>query len=75
MPQVLTFEEIKQQYHNEWLLIVYTEIDENLNVIRGEVLAHSPTVEDIYQALPAAKGREAAIEFVGTPEADVAYIL
>ena len=29
-------------YPSEWVLIAYTELDEDLNVIRGEVLAHSP---------------------------------
>jgi hypothetical protein len=76
MPQTLTFTEIQQQYQDEWLLIAYTAIDpKSLQILQGEVLAHSPDIEVIYQALPQAKGRNAAIEFVGTPKADVAYIL
>jgi hypothetical protein len=76
MPQTHTFAEIQQQYQDEWLLIAYTEIDpESLQILQGEVLAHSPNIDIIYQALPQAKGRNAAIEFVGTPKTDVAYIL
>lgn len=74
MAQILTFEEIKQQYHDEWLLIAYTDLDpETLQVLQGEVLAHSPDIEVVYQALPSAKGRNAAIEFVGVPQANIAH--
>ena len=27
---ILDLEQMKQQYHDEWLLIAYTDIDENL---------------------------------------------
>jgi alpha-mannosidase len=39
MPAVLLINKIKQQYQDEWVLIAYTQIDENLNVMEGEVLA------------------------------------
>ena len=37
---ILDLEQMRQHYHDEWLLIAYTDIDENLNVLCGEVLAH-----------------------------------
>jgi alpha-mannosidase len=40
--KILSLEEIIHLYPSEWVLIAYTELDEDLNVIRGEVLAHSP---------------------------------
>jgi hypothetical protein len=75
MSSVLTFAEMKQQYHDEWLLIAYTELDENLKVIKGELLMHSPEVDDIYSALPQYNDRAVAIEYVGEPPEDVAFIL
>ena len=76
MTELLTFEQIQQRYSDEWLLIAYTEVDpDTLQVIQGEVLAHSPDIKEVYKALPIAKGRDAAIEFVGEPQNDVAYIL
>jgi hypothetical protein len=76
MAELLTFEQIKQRYADEWLLIAYTEIDpETLQVVQGEVLAHSPNIKEVYGALAIAKGRDAAIEFVGEPQENVAYIL
>jgi hypothetical protein len=75
MPQLLTFEQMQQQYSNEWLLIAYTEIDENLQVIRGEVLTHSPHADDIYHALPQYNDRPVAIEYIGEAPKDIAFIL
>jgi hypothetical protein len=75
MPQLLTFEEIKQQYHNEWLLIAYTALDNHLNVIQGEVLLHSPNADDIYDALPQYNDRAVAIEYIGEAPKDIAFIL
>ncbi|MER3435835.1 MAG: hypothetical protein C4288_21250 [Leptolyngbya sp. ERB_1_1] len=76
MAQLLTYEEMKQQYPDEWLLIAYTKIEpDTLQVLEGEVVAHSAEVEEIYRSLPLVKGQDAAIEFVGQPQADVAYIL
>jgi hypothetical protein len=50
MPQTLTFTEIQQQYQHEWLLIAYPAIDpKSLQILQGEVLAHSPDIEVIYQ--------------------------
>jgi hypothetical protein len=75
MAKLMTLAEIKQQHQDEWLLIAYTELDENLNVLRGELLMHSPEVDDIYDALPAYNDRAVAIEYVGEPPADIAFVL
>ena len=75
MAKLMTLEEIKQQFQDEWLLIAYTELDQNLNVLQGELLLHSAEVEDIYNALPNYNDRAVAIEYVGEPPADVAFIL
>ncbi len=75
MAALLASEDIKQQYHDEWLLIAYTEIDDNLNVIQGEVLAHSPDVETLYALLPQFKDQAVALEYVGEIPKDLAFIL
>ncbi len=41
MSTIMTFEEIKQNHEGKWVLIAYTKTDENLQVIKGEVIAHS----------------------------------
>jgi hypothetical protein len=44
-------------------------------VVRGEVLAHSPDQGVVYDALPLAKGRAVAFEYVGQVPADFAVML
>jgi hypothetical protein len=75
MTEILTLAEMAERYDSEWLLIAYTELDENMVVVRGEVLAHSPNQGEIYEALPLAKGRAVAFEYVGKVPADFAVML
>lgn len=72
---VLTLEEMRQRYDGEWLLIAYTQLDENLQVIAGEVLAHSSDRDTLYASLSLGRGKDVAIEcFAEVPE-DMAFIL
>ena len=75
MAETLTLEEMAQRYDGEWLMIAYTELDDNMIVVRGEVLAHSKSQGDVYDALPIAKGRAVAFEYVGNvPEGFVVMV-
>lgn len=73
--QILTLEEIVSLYPQEWVLIAYTELDEDLNVIRGEVLAHSPDRELLYNNALSRKGKSVAIEYTGSIPDDLAVML
>ena len=64
--QILTLEEIISLYPDEWVLIVSPELDEDLNVICGEVLIHSPERDEVYSQLSLRKGRPVAIEYTGS---------
>jgi len=61
----MKMEEIRKQYQDEWVLIEYSKLDDDLNVIEGEVIAHSPNKEEIYQAQMKLQGRSLAIEYLG----------
>ncbi len=75
MSAIMTFEQIQQNYDGEWVLIAYSETDKNLQVVKGEVLAHSVNKEEIYQALESAQDRPLAIEYMGQVPEDIAFIL
>jgi hypothetical protein len=75
MAETLSLEEMAKRYDGEWLLIAYTELDEDLNVVRGQVLAHSSSQEEIYGALPLAKGKAVAFEYVGKVPDDLAFMV
>ncbi len=73
--QVLSFGEIERRYDGEWVLIAYTDLDENLKPIAGEVIAHSIDRDVVYDAIADRGDRGVAIEcFVKVPE-DMAFIL
>ena len=61
----MTLEEIKGQYPDEWVLIEFEELDEELKVRRGEVIAHSPNKKTIYTKLVELENEKIAIEFTG----------
>lgn len=61
----MTWEEILKEYAGEWVLIEYRELDAQLNVVEGEVIAHSPSKEEIYKRLLETKGMNIAIEYTG----------
>ena len=72
---ILSMDEIAKRYPNQWVLIAYTELDEDLNVVRGEVLAHNPDYDQLYgQSLPR-EGKAVAIEYTGTIPDDLAVLL
>jgi len=75
MSQSLTMQEMQDQYAGEWLLIAYTEIDEDLGIKRGEVLEHSANRDEVYRALLSVQGRKVAIEYAGTLPEDLAVVL
>ena len=75
MPEILSFEEMQHRYAGEWLLIAYTELDNEMNVIRGKVLAHSLNRDDIYGAISSRDGQSVAIEYIGAIPEDLAVIL
>ncbi|WP_036487493.1 hypothetical protein [Myxosarcina sp. GI1] len=75
MSEILTIEEIEQKYRGEWVLVAYSETDEDLETIAGKVIAHSAKKEEIYQALESAEEQSLAIEYMGQVPEDLAYIL
>ncbi|MEM9541861.1 MAG: hypothetical protein AAGA60_20490 [Cyanobacteria bacterium P01_E01_bin.42] len=71
----MSFQEMEQKYKGQWLLIAYTDLDEEMQVKQGKILAHSQDKEQIYQALESVKYIPVAIEFVGEFVEEMDYIL
>ena len=57
--------EILKEHIDEWVLIEYTKLDDDLNVEEGNILAHPPRKEDLYALLPKFKGKNFTIEYAG----------
>ena len=72
--EVLSISKIREEYKDEWVLIEYEDLDDNLNVRRGKVIAHSPSKEEIYARLSETKGKNVAIEYTGKLPEDLAVM-
>jgi len=75
MSEVLTMPEIIRRYPDQWVLIEFTKLDDELNVVRGKVVATAPSRNEIYRKLLKADVKRFAIEYTGEPPEDAAYIL
>ena len=74
--KIMTIDEICLYYPNEWVIIADTESDANFNVIRGQVLAHSPERDMIDRALmDYSQMPSLAIEYTGAISDDYAVML
>ena len=60
----MKLEEIKKKFKGEWVIIEYTQLDENLVPLEGEILAHSPLRDVIYKEQLRYKGKQLAIEYL-----------
>lgn len=74
---ILTMEEIREQYAGEWVLIECIELDEDLQVVRGRVLAHSFNDEEILQKFLELRDQQIpiALEYLGQIPEDVIVIV
>jgi len=71
----MNLEAIKEKHLGEWVLIAYTELDDDMRIIKGEVLAHSPDRDEIYRKLLSIRGRRVAVEYMGEIPEDLAVVL
>ncbi|MCG3159147.1 MAG: hypothetical protein JMDDDDMK_00129 [Acidobacteria bacterium] len=71
----LTMDEIKQQYPDQWVLIEFTRLDEDLNIVSGKVVETASSKDEIYRKLLGADVKKFAIEYTGEFPEHEAYIL
>jgi hypothetical protein len=75
MSDVLTYDQIKERYDGEWVLVGDPELTEMNEVVRGTVLAHSPDRDEVYHKLVQLRPRHSAMEcFKHIPD-DVVIVL
>ena len=63
--RTMTLEEIKQRHPNQWVLIEFSKLDDELKVIDGKVIAHSRSRKRIEKKLATLRNEKIAIEFTG----------
>lgn len=71
----MEWKDIIKKFKNEWVLIEAKTIDENFNIKKGEVLAHSKDKSEIYGQLLKLKKKNIYIEYTGKIPEDLAVVL
>ena len=75
MTEILTRAEMEERFQGEWLLIDDPEVDENLEVLRGRVVRHSPDRDEVYQVGAELRLGHTASLYIGDVEDDVLFVL
>jgi len=71
----MKWKDIKKNFENQWVLIGVKSVDENFNVLEGDVLAHSKEKDEIYQELLKIRPKEFSIEYTGEVPEDLAVVM
>ncbi|MGK7932118.1 MAG: hypothetical protein AB4041_11885 [Microcystaceae cyanobacterium] len=61
----LSLTEIYQCYPNQWVLIINPQLDDELNIIDGEVIYAISDKEDLYNHLYLSGEQNSALEYTG----------
>jgi len=69
------WEEIKNTFRDEWVLVKVDEVDASFNLLEGEVLAHSKDKDEVYKKLLQIRPTEFAIEYTGEIPEDLAVVM
>ncbi|MBI3736408.1 hypothetical protein HY256_07830 [Candidatus Sumerlaeota bacterium] len=75
MNEILTMDEIKKRFHNEWVLIEDPEVNIDLEVFGGKVLSHHADVKFVDEDALKFKPIHAAILYIGELPENVIFAL
>jgi hypothetical protein len=72
---VLTIDEMKLQYPNQWVVVAEPVVDEALEVLAGTVVSHGPDKDAVYGAVIGKGYRDLAFRYLGEPPRDLVLVL
>lgn len=70
-----SIEEMRAAFDSEWLLIANPEVDEDMNVIRGEVVFRSKDRDEVYDQAIRLQLKRSATLYTGTIPHGTAVVL
>jgi len=71
----MRWEEIKDTFKDQWVLVRVDKVDESLNVVEGEVLAHFKDKDEVYKKLLQIRPNEFLIEYTGVIPEHLAVVM
>ncbi len=70
----MKWEEIKNAFKDQWVLTKVDKVDASLNIVEGEVLAHSKDKDEVYKKLLQIRPKEFPVEYTGVIPEDLAVV-
>ncbi|OQY59754.1 MAG: hypothetical protein B6245_05065 [Desulfobacteraceae bacterium 4572_88] len=71
----MKWEDIQKDYKDNWVLLEEVQVDEDLDVLGGNVIYFHPNKENVYKKLLELRPDRSAIEFAGDIPEDIALML
>lgn len=75
MDETLTLAEIESRFEGEWILVKDPEVDDYLQVVRGEVVCHSKDRDEVYQKAVELRLKSSAFLYTGKVPDDMEFAL
>ncbi|MHC5053923.1 MAG: hypothetical protein ACYTKD_04320 [Planctomycetota bacterium] len=77
MPDVVDIAEESKKYPNEWVLFVITKIDGNHRAVKGRLLCHSGSRDEIHEVAMRHRGEGLGLktDFIGDPVPADTYVV
>ena len=72
--RVQSIRSLKRRYPKEWLLLTNVVADELTRPIKGKLVAHSKSRDDIYERLAHVRAKSFCIEYTGEIPKDLVVI-
>ena len=73
--EIMTYAEMEAAFDGEWVLIGEPELTPMNEVVRGIVLFHSKSRDEVYFDAEERNLKRAAILYTGSPPADMDFLL
>lgn len=73
--EMMTVQEIEERFDSEWVLVENPQTDEHLRVLRGEVICHSKSRDEVDRVLLRRRPRSAAMLYTGEIPDDAVVVL
>jgi hypothetical protein len=71
----MNLEQIQHVYPNQWVIIEFTELDDELKVIEGKVIATAKDRLEIEKKLADFRNKKLAVEYTGSLDTEEGYLL
>jgi hypothetical protein len=75
MVEILSIDQMKTQFAEEWILVEDPQTDEALEVLSGKVLYHSRDRDEFDSKVLEFKPKRFAVLYLGEPPEDMGFLL